>query len=73
MVVELKVLRVDELLDGCGDGIFQEGFCMSVSRSGRGRDRMAEWCLCVMCMHFTCACKMNAHTHTSRIAISAFE
>jgi len=44
VVVKLKVLLVDQLLDGCGDGILQVGFCMSI---GRGRDRMAEWLLSV--------------------------
>ena len=47
MVVEIKVLLVDQSLDGCGDGILQVVFCMSVGGSGKGRDRMGEWCLCL--------------------------
>ena len=30
VVVELKVLLVDQPLDGCGDEILQVGFCMSI-------------------------------------------
>ena len=63
MVVELKVLLMDQPLDGCGDGILQVGSCMSGDGSGRGRDKMGEWCCECMCMYFTCASKMNAHTH----------
>ena len=47
MVVELKVLLVDKLLDGCGDGILQVGFCICIGGSCRGRDRIDVWCVCV--------------------------
>ena len=70
MVVKLKVLLVDQLLDGCGDGILQAGFCMSVGEGG------TEWVnrpFAYMCMHFTCASKTNARTHISRVVINAFE
>ena len=30
---------LDQLLDGCGDGILHVGFCMSVGGSGKLRER----------------------------------
>ena len=42
MVVEVKALLLDQLLEGCEDGtVLQVGFCMSVyvGWSGRGRDK----------------------------------
>ena len=72
MVLKLKVLLVDQLLDGCGDEILQVGYCMSLGGIGRGRDRMGEWFLSVH-VHVFYMDKLSECTYTSRVVINTFE
>ena len=68
--LEAQGFACGPVLDGCGEGILQVGFCMSVGEGGT--ERVNGACT-YMRMHFTCASKTNAHTHTSRVVINAFE